>query len=162
MEELETIRYVWCKKNGVALWSTRAVTAHKCSLKRCVAAGRKDLLLCSDLHLGMISRYLFITPPPPRARRDVGGRGVSEIALILGCILSSARVHRRVSRSDGFIHSVVVCCACLLSPTSHKKKNPATPEWRMMFSAKLRRKPARIPRISAGRLTFLMWAERST
>lgn len=58
--------------------------------------------------------------PPVQGGMRVGG-GVSEIALILGCILSSARVHRRVSLPNGFIHSVVVCRTCLLSPTSHKK-----------------------------------------
>lgn len=107
------------KKNGVALWSTRAVTAHKCSLKRCVAAGRKDLLLCSDLHLGMISRYLFITPPVQGGMWVGGGFLRLPSSWAASCLLP---VHRRVSRSDGFIHSVVVCCACLLSPTGHKKK----------------------------------------
>lgn len=122
-EDNKPIRYLWWKEQCPSFeHSCCHYVGHKCLLKNFAAAGRKDLLLCSDLHLGMIRHSFSSTPPPPaHAWWGVDGRGFSKITLILGCILSSARVHRSVSRFSSFIHAVVVCCTRLLSLTRHSK-----------------------------------------
>lgn len=139
MEELQTVRYLWWKERCCSLeHSCCHYVGHKCSLKGFAAAGRKDLLLSSDLPPGMIRRSFS---SHPSAWWGVDGRGVSKIALILGCILSSARVHRRVSLFSWF-HSL---CCCLPYVSALPNAPQQTQHW---------------PHLSGGHCSQLRCAEK--